>query len=251
MNQLKQVLSALVVLLILFGSTGYAQDQSVTEYAYVADFKINYGDMMDWMESHYEYTVPVLNSLQEDGIITGWSVWQHNTGSDYNWRMVFNTSGWANINNFWNTYFERMPAEAMESSMGMIEAHRDNIYVSAAYQYAEDANIKYAYESQFHINFSDLEAWNEVWAEKMKPVIEGQMSSGNSAGYYIGDHSTGNKYNRIQVYFFEDWDHIDDFNAALMGSMLSDPEEWKTTGSLVQSHDDIIWELVPYEIAAE
>lgn len=242
-----KLLSVLILSFALTATTAFAQAEESTEYAYVADFKINYGDLMEWMDSHYENVVPVLNSLQEDGIITGWTTWQHNTGSDYNWRMVFNTSGWDNINNFWTEYYSRLPADAMSESMSMIEEHRDNIYVSGGYAYAEDVNIKYAYESQFHINFSDMEKWEEVWNGKMLPAIKSQMTADYSAGYFIGNHNTGGKYNRIQVYFFEEWDDIDDFNAALMGSMMSNPEEWKTTGAMVQSHSDIIWELVPYE----
>lgn len=242
-----RALLALPVAWIGTGSPAVAQEEAgPSTMHYVADYKVGYDDLSEWTEDHHEHAAPLLDALVEEGVITGWSAWQHNTGSDYNWRLVIEADEWADFGAFWDEYLGRLPEEALEAGAGMIRAHRDQVWDQADARIPESAAAApWAYEALYQVDFDDLEAWREHWETTVVPLLEQAMADGILAGWVVDAHDTGGRFNRAEVYFFEDWDHIDDFWDWVLGELMADEERWERLAGMIRAHDDVIWERVP------
>lgn len=247
MNKLHVGLILLYVL--CYTQSGMAQEanESVT-LKYIADYHIAWEDLPEWAEVHQSHTVPLLDSLVDEGVLNDWHVWQHNTGGEYNWRMILVSDDWGNFDVFWDEFFTRLPGDLIEQMSDMIRGHRDQIFEESEIKISASAGpITWAYDSRYQIDFSDLEEWNELRQEMITPILEKAMEQGILAGWVVEDHNTGDRFNRVEVYLFEEWDNIDDFSTMIMGAMMNDPSVWDQYGSMVRDHTDVIWQRVPDE----
>ena len=102
-----------------------AEEQTPTQ-VYVAYYKISYADLEDWIAVYHEHAVPILQELQDEGVIQGWGVWQHSTGGEYNWRFAVRASDWSQFGQFWEEYLGRLWNQTPDSRT-MIQAHDDEI----------------------------------------------------------------------------------------------------------------------------
>lgn len=215
---------------------------------YVADYKVGFDDLPEWTGDHHEHAVPLLDSLVAEGVIAGWSAWQHNTGSDYNWRYVLEAEEWADFDTFWDEYLGRFPEEALDRGAEMIRAHRDQVWNQTDARFPQSAaDVPWAYEAVYQIDFSDLEAWDEYWRTTRVPHLDQMMEDGILAAYVVEGHDTGDRFNRAEVFFFESWDDIDDFWSAHLGELMADEQTWDRVAGMIRAHDDVIWERVPRE----
>ena len=98
---------------------------------YVAYFKVSYADLEEWIDSYHEHSVPILQQLQEEGVITNWGLQQHSTGSEYNLRFAILAEQWGKYDQFWTEYlgrFQERSADASTRWNAMIQAHNDEIW---------------------------------------------------------------------------------------------------------------------------
>jgi hypothetical protein len=234
----------------ILGAPALAAQDATGEQVYTAYYKIGYADLPEWIRTYNAYAVPVLEQLVEEGVITGFGSWQHNTGGEYNWRFVVRSEDWDNFDTFWSAYLSRS-AQAAEGDgmepdmwMRMIQGHYDEIWDITKMNVPAGIQARYMYDSRFQLSFADMGAWDSMWSETVMPVLDQSIADGILAGYVVEGHNTGGRYNWKILYLFEEWDHMDDMFARAMGAM-SDPEVWNTMGSMIAAHDDVLWETVP------
>ncbi len=253
MNKLIKQLSCLAVAICLISSTAFAQDENTSpNQLYVADYDIEWGSIFEWIQIYQEHTVPLLQELQEEGVIEGWSAWVHNSGGEYNFRMVFEAQQWDDFDNFWDEFLSRASDDYEGNPEAMIKAHRDQIWNISKEKYGEDIDdAKYVYISLYQVKFSDMSEWNKTVKEKEYPLWDQAMEDNQISGYLVLGHNTGDRYNHKRVYLFDNWDHMDEFSNTVVGTLASDAELWKKYGGMIQAHTDVIWERVPDKPASE
>lgn len=243
----------LAVLLVfsLAASAGFApaaaqEDEPTTGMYYIADYKVGFDDLPEWTADHRQHAVPLLDSLVAEEVITGWSAWQHHTGSDYNWRLVLEADDWPAFDTFWEEYLGRFPENALQRGAEMIRAHRDQVWNQGDTRFPDGASdVPLAYEARYQIDFADMGAWQEHFNADVVPVLEDAMAEGQLQAWVVQNHDTGDRFNRVEVFFFEDWDDIDDFWSRLLGELMADEEQWDRFAGMIRAHDDVIWERVP------
>jgi len=232
-----------------------AQDAQEDEEAdgnglvYTAYFKVDYSDLDEWIDIYHEHSVPLLQELEEEGLITGWAAYQHSTGSEYNWRFAVIAGKWGQFDQFWEEYLERLQERSPEASarwFEMIQAHNDEVWNITGLHLPDPLpEVGYLYDSLFQINYGQLEEWNRVWNESAGPILDQAMEDGILAGWVVEGHNTGGRYNWKVLYFFEEWDHMDDVFAKVFGQITGDDQVWPQLSPMVQAHDDVIWSSVP------
>jgi len=80
----------------------------------------------------------------------------------------------------------------------------------------------------FRISFADLDEWNRQYRAAML------------------DHNTGGPLNSKLLFFFENWDEIDDFWAFFLAQFPGRyPDDAARAFSLIREHDDVIWVPLP------
>ncbi len=246
---MRRIISSAMAALLLVGPQLAAQQDEEPGQVYVAYHKVSFADMQEWIGIYYEHTVPVLEALQEEGVIQGWNVWQHSTGGEYNWRFGIRATDWSQYSRFWSEFLSRLQEgspEAFSRSLAMIQAHHDEIWDIDEVHVPDPAPaFQYIYDSQFQISFADIEEWNRAWNETAAPILNGAMEDGILGGWVREGHNTGGRYNWKVLYLFEEWDHIDDLFERLVSQLMADAELWQKLGRMVAAHDDIIWTSVP------
>lgn len=249
-----RLLFPLAVLILAAGFEVQAQANSDPVFIYEAYYQVSPADMEAWNDQYFQYAVPLLTQLREEGKIQGWSHWQHQTGgSEYNVRFTVRTHDWPALGSFWSEYLERLqaatPADEWDASSRMIQAHSDEIWEVVEVNTRPGAEWAYMYAATYRYNFADMGEWNRTWNELAAPVIDQAMEEGLLGGWARLNHHTGGSHNYKVLYLFEDWDHIDDFFQRIMGRMAREhPEAAKAMGKMTMGHNDVIW--VPTRRAA-
>jgi len=234
----------------LIFNTAHAQSQNAFESSlvYLADYDIGYNHMNEWVDMHYDYTIPVLKSLEQQEIINGFSIWKHHTGGIYNWRMIIYVTEWQDLDVFWGHFIDDMiKNEALSKSGEMTNRHTDSIWNQGDGNWNKEQNATLAYESLFEVPFSDLDLWLVTVERTTKPVLDQAIEDGILSGYNVITHHTGSTFNCGIIYYFTNWDHIDEVLDASFQAMVTDNEEWSSMSSIFKKHTDIIWEIVPNE----
>jgi hypothetical protein len=248
---MRRTVLAVLALAVLAPFIAAAQEAEEQEplLVYVAYYKIGYADMQEWIGQYHEISVPILQELQDEGNIQGWNVWQHQTGGEYNWRFAVRAPQWAQLGQFWEQYLgrlaERFP-EVLDRGGVMVRAHYDEIWDITHVSMTDPAPAtKYVYDSRYQLSFSDMDEWNGTWDELLAPVLDQAMADGILGGWVLEGHNTGGRHNWKVLYFFEEWDNMDDVFGRLTTAITADPEVWQRFGGLIASHDDVIWSMVP------
>jgi hypothetical protein len=216
---------------------------------YVAYYKIGYADMQEWIQQYHNVSVPILQELQEEGVIQGWNVWSHQTGGEYNWRFAVRAPEWAQLSQFWEQYLgrlaERFP-EDLDRGAEMIRAHHDEIWdITGVYMTDPAPATQYVYDSRYQLSFADMDDWNSTWDEVIAPALNQAMADGILGGWVTEGHNTGGRFNWKVLYFFEAWDNMDDTFERITAAITADPAVWQHIGGMIKAHDDIIWSVVP------
>ena len=217
--------------------------------AYIAYYNISYADLAEWIGIYHEHAVPILEELQKDSVITGWGVWQHSTGGEYNWSLRVRVGEWQQLGAFWEAYPERFQTrspEAFARGTALIQGHTDVIWDITEVHLPERAlKTAYLYGSLFKVGVTEVDEWNRIWSESVGPILDQAMKDGLLGGWVVNEHNTGGSHNWKVLYFFEEWDDIDDFFGSLLGQLTSDAELWQQIGSRIEAHTDVIWAAVP------
>lgn len=243
--------TALCVLAVLGFHPAFGQEQPPADEAqpmiYEAFYAVDYGSVGDWTAQHRAFAVPVLQSLRDEGLISGWSYWRHQTGGDgYNFRLAIR-SDWAGFNTFWAEYGsqlrEAMPEAEWRERSAMVDRHRDSIWnIEQAGSSESDGEATHLYASTFRVDFPDLDEWNEIWELVVVPTYNRATEAGSLRGWVKLSHNTGGDHNFKVLYFFDGWDQIDDFFADLTSSLADDhPVRFARLNEMLREHDDAIW----------
>ncbi len=239
--------TSLFALLLLIPAMGCgAQVAEDAAHVYEAYYKIKPGDLPEWNRQYFEYAVPVLDGLVSSGVIEGYNQWEHTTGGEYNVRMAIRTYDWNAIDTFWEEYLGQVNAASSdaesEAVSRMIQAHRDEIWDFGHVDVPEGLETAYMYASTYQYNFADADEWYRIWGDVATPLIEQAMADGHIGGWVTLDHNTGASHNYKVLFFFEDWDDIDDFTGTVLGAMEEQsPEDFRKFLSITQGHSDVIY----------
>ncbi len=242
-----RVASLFALLLLLTPTFGCgAQEADGPTHLYEAFFKVNYADLPEWNRQYFQYSVPVLDDLVSRGVIEGYNQWEHNTGGEYNVRMAIRTNDWNSIDSFWSQYFEGLQASTPEAesqaSAGMIQAHHDEIWNFGTINVPEGLETAYMYAATYQYNFQDESEWIRIHDEVAGPLFNQAMADGILGGWVTLGHNTGGRHNYKLLFFFEDWDHIDDFTGQVLGTMAEQtPADFEKYMSMIQGHNDVIY----------
>ena len=248
---MKRIVLMVLALAVLapFAVAAQEMEEEQLPLVYAAYYKIGYDDMQEWIALYHRVSVPILQELQDEGIITGWNVWSHQTGGKYNWRFAVRAPEWAQLGEFWEQYLARLAEqfpEELAGSAGLIKAHDDEIWDITGVHMTDPApDTKYIYDSLYQISFADMDAWNATWGEIIAPVLNQAMTDGILGGWVTEGHNTGGRFNWKVLYFFEAWDTMDDVFGRITEAITADPAVWQHIGGMIKDHDDIIWSTVP------
>lgn len=216
--------------------------QSDAPRVYSAFFKVDFPDIAAWIENYQQTEVPIYDALVEEGILTDYGLWVHDTGGEYNLRMNLVTENWDALGDFWDAYFERLPAGVMEEGGAMIRKHTDEIWVVATPPVAGGGGGAFIYESAWHIAYDQLEAYDANFEEYAAPVLEQAVEDGLITGWAKLAHDTGGPWNVELLYWMDSWDNADDLIARLTANREGmDPELMRSA----RAHEDHVWRSVP------
>ena len=227
-----------------------AQEARPATHVYEALFRISFADLDEWNRQYREYAIPILEDMQAAGEIEGWGQWEHHTGSPYNIRFTVRTFDWPAIDAFWREYLQRLGQAAeldgARPAAEMIQAHQDNVWNLAYANVPAEGEAAYLYESTFRVGFGDEDAWNSVWEGPARALVEESAAAGGVDGWVKLDHNTGGPLNSKLLFFFEDWDEIDDFWAFFLAELPARyPDQAGQAFSVIREHDDVIWVPTP------
>ena len=235
----------------LLGTTSLqAQEQADPAHVYEAFYRISYADLEEYNRQYWEYSVPILTELQEEGVIEGWTQWEHHTGGEYNIRFAARTFDWASFDTFWSQYLSRledaMTAAEWDSSNRMLQAHQDEIWNVAQANVPAGLQASYLYTASFRLNFADMPEWDRIWTELQVPILNEAMNEGLLGWWVKLNHNTGGPHNSKTLFLFEDWDDIDDLLSKLLGTLAEQhPADFRTLNEMFREHNDIIWVPTP------
>lgn len=214
--------------------------QSDAPRLYMSYFKVDFPDMPAWIESYQQHDVPLLEEMQEEGLITGFGLWAHDTGGEYNFVSVVATANWDSLGDFYDGYFARMPADALAGTMAMIRKHTDQIWVIA--NPPQGSNGPVVYEAAWNIEFDQLEAWEENFERVHRPVLEQAVEDGLITSWARLAHDTGGPWNMKYHYWMDDWDQADDLIERMIAAQeAANPEIMRAA----RGHEDHVWRVVP------
>ncbi len=139
------------------------------------------------------------------------------------------------------------------ASAAMVDRHRDAIWDIEAEGWAEEASgATHLYASTFRVDFSDIAEWNEIWADVAVPILDETTDEGLLRGWVQLGHNTGGDHNFKILYFFTDWDDIDDFFIRFSGTLADEhPIRFARLNDMLREHDDTIWIPAPPAIEDE
>lgn len=224
-----------------------AQEERAASLVYEAFYRVDFADLEAWNRDYWEHSVPVLEALREEGLIEGWSQWEHHTGGHYNIRFAIRSYDWASINSFWDEYISRkqasMPDDQWNAWRGIIREHLDEIWRVGDSEIPDGLEVAYMYAAKFNVDFSGRDEWNDQWSGFMPDFIAAAAEDGQRVGWVRLDHDTGGPHNSKILLLFDDWDVIDDFLFdRVLGTLAEQrPELWRRLNELISTHDDIIW----------
>jgi len=172
---------SLAVLFSFAALPACAQEADPPNRIYVAYYQISYGDLLEWVDSHYQNSVPVLDGLVQEGVITNYNARMHNTGGKYNVRQGFVGNDDTDFDEFWEKYLARLEeanATAFERGNRMILAHEDEIWNLDVVEIPDGGGSQYLYDAQFLVNFADMEDVNRTFREVFAPASTRRLRTG-------------------------------------------------------------------------
>ena len=221
-----------------------AQDAPTADRIYTGLYKINYGDMPQFLEDHVNVSVPILDEMVTEGLLVAHNFRTHHTGGEYNIRLGLVVEEGVNFEDVWAAFLgrasERDP-EAFARTNRMIQAHMDEIWDIQASNWPSGEETRYVYDAQFQVNFADLAEWNRHWADDVFPHLDRAVDDGMLQGYVVEGHNTGGRFNWKILYLYDEWDVLDELEAMIFAAVPLDHPMW----SMFSAHRDEIWQAPP------
>lgn len=102
-----------------------------TRYAYHSSFQINFGDLPEWNRIYEQTIAPILADAMRKSLLGGWVTYNHDTGGEYNWKIIYLFRNWDSIDDFFGEFLGRLQKEHPEpwTRIGRLaQAHKDYIW---------------------------------------------------------------------------------------------------------------------------
>ena len=96
------------------------------KYFYDTMFHVNYAQMGAFAEMFEETFGETLAQARADGLVAGWVTESHNTGGQYNWKVIMLFDEWDDIDDMQARFFEAAPLS--HPFWGMFTAHKDELW---------------------------------------------------------------------------------------------------------------------------
>ena len=96
------------------------------------------------------------------------------------------------------------------------------------------------YENLFKVNRADLAEWNQLWSDVLTGLDEA-ISDGLMRGYIVHEHNMSGEFNWNVVFFFDDWDSIDEAQTVFFENLPLDHTIW----TMALAHKDELWQRLP------
>ena len=139
---MKRVIASVLLLLIILSGFVIAQNSDETKKKFkptvvIMQNMIPFAKMSRYMEITNEYWAPGLDKLVDEGKLLNWSYMTHAWGDEWNIVIRYVANDFATFQSAWGeaykSFMESAPEEAISEMMGMILAHKDNIYTGKYY----------------------------------------------------------------------------------------------------------------------
>jgi hypothetical protein len=129
MKRLIQIFAVLFIFTLAV-ETALAQEAE-TPMLVVSFQKVKMSDMSKAEDLFDKNFAPILNSMVDDGYLLSWGRFVHAWGDEWNLNNWYTAKDMESFSAFWNEYIKRIGTEneAWEKLRGMIQEHKDNIYV--------------------------------------------------------------------------------------------------------------------------
>jgi len=209
----------------------------------IASHSVRFSDIPGFAALYRGAAVPIMETLVEDGLITGFGVWMHNTGGKYNLRWHLLGMEGTDFEQAWLRITSEIAATdpgALEAFNRSILAHKDETWNIGLRNVESPGDAGYVYENLFQVNRADLSEWNQLWGDVL-PALDEAISDGLMRGYIVEEHNMGGEFNwKINV-FFDDWDTIDDAQVVFFENIPLDHPIW----TMALAHKDELWQRLP------
>ena len=209
----------------------------------IASHSVRFSDIPGFAALYRGAAVPIIETLVEDGLITGFGVWMHNTGGKYNLRWHLLGMEGTDFEQAWLRITSEIAATdpgALEAFNRSILAHKDETWNIGLRNVESPGDAGYVYENLFQVNRADLSEWNQLWGDVL-PALDEAISDGLMRGYIVEEHNMGGEFNwKINV-FFDDWDTIDDAQVVFFENIPLDHPIW----TMALAHKDELWQRLP------
>ncbi len=225
-----------------------AQEEEADPYVRESYWQIGFADLEGWIDAYTDYVVPALASMQEEGLINGFTAGQHNTGGKYNFRFVMIVPDWGSIDTALEALNSKMAEAGTPDFSGMIQAHEDHIWrLTDLYQREGADPNQHLYIAKFNVRPSELEMWNTYYDEVWRPALMGATEAGTMNGFAVEQHEHGGAMNWQLLLLMPDWDSIDDAWAAQFAAFEASGERFTALARAFTAHEDDIWDTISVE----
>lgn len=225
-----------------------AQEERADPYVRESYWQVSYADLEDWIGTYNDYVVPALTSMQEEGLINGFTAGQHNSGGRYNFRFVMIVPDWGSIDAALQALNSRMAEAGTPDLSSMIQAHEDNIWrLTDLYQREGAAPNRHLYIAKFNVRPSELEMWNAYYDEVWRPALLEVTEAGTMNGFAVEQHEHGGAMNWQLLLLMPDWDSIDDAWAAQFAAFEASGDRFEAITRAFIAHEDDIWDTISVE----
>lgn len=222
-----------------------AQEGPAADRIYVATYMLNYGDIPEYTAIYNEAALPILQELVDEGAIVGFGMRMHHTGGEYTLRESIIGHEETDFDHVWAEYNGRWAerhAASWERAGDLTLAHMDEVWNLDTVRLGEGGGgSRYLYETFWQVKFNDLDRWAEVWSDAVFPILETLIEDGRLGGYVVQGHNTGGRFNWKLAMLYDEWDDLDEMEAAFFGAVPLDHDMWQ----LAQSHKDELWQQLP------
>ncbi|MDX1700516.1 MAG: hypothetical protein R3250_07865 [Melioribacteraceae bacterium] len=129
---MKQLIKIFALALFLFVTSDAVWGQEAETPMLVVSFqKVKMADMSKAEKLFEDNFAPILNAMVDEGYLLSWGRFVHAWGDEWNLNNWYTAKDMESFSAFWTEYTKRIGAEneAWEKLRGMIQEHKDNIYV--------------------------------------------------------------------------------------------------------------------------
>lgn len=246
----RAALAGLTLAIPLCGAPALAHGQEAAPPSIVrmSYWQVNFADMERWNQGFATHVAPVLQAMQEEGAIQGFSTWEHDTGGgDYNWRLAIRFYEGTNVTQTVEEFVARLNEQSgaeLAELQRMIQKHEDQIWEINDIWFQEgDEQPEQArfYVADFQLNPADFEAWNAFYGEVWKPALISASEAGNLRGFVTLEHAHGGPYNWQIILFAPNWDALDNVWDTAFEAFGEHEMRFSEVVGMIQGHDDAIW----------